>query len=273
MLLGCFPARRDFPARQRGCLVSRVHQEWQELAFQPLRQQLAPVLAALSLSPSGEEPSPSPEQLLGDPKMFWGAAGFARSLFTPLWLQLVPWICPHAGFWGGDDSVCSLICSFGSVFGDAQHLARCSSLQHKACATCCHPGRDGTEMSLCCVEGTLPTLGTAKVGTWGHIQGGAEAGASQGAGAGARLALAASQPCRALFLWELFQQHDCPGPRPSAVPVSPTARAGGSGASAVPWLLLVPQGGLSATLWGLLPCQIISAGRASLVPLPGPCRG
>lgn len=56
---------------------------------------------------------------------------------------------------------------------------------------------------------------------------------------------------------EPFQRHDSPGPRPRAVaaPGPPTAKAGGSGASSVPWLLGATQRCVPAALRGLLLCQ------------------
>lgn len=201
MLFGCFPARRDFPAQQRGCLVFQAHQEWQGLAFRPPRCQLGPVLTPLSLSLSGKEPSPS-EQGLGTRDVLGHRAQLVcqEPVYTSLAavgaLDLFPrWFLG----WGGlcllpDGTFGSFAWRWSCAAG--QHLARCSSPQQKACATCCHPGLEGMawKRPSGASGGHCPP--------WGQIQAGGEAGASLGAGAGARLAVAASQPCRALFRWE-----------------------------------------------------------------------
>lgn len=127
MLLGCFPARRDFPAQQRGCLVLQVHQEWQELAFHPSGYQLRPVLTALSLSLSGKELSPSPEQVLGRrAQLVCHEPAYTTSLAAVGALDLFPcWFLRWRG-------LCLLLGGTFHSCAAGQHLARCSSLQQKA---------------------------------------------------------------------------------------------------------------------------------------------
>lgn len=205
----------------------------------------------------------------GGPVRFWGPPGHGAQLVcqepvcTSLGamgaccaLDMFP--CWVGFFFGGGPSVCSPGGSFGTCCSErgapwlprkgcrpnsshrscaaGQHLARCcpSSLQQRACAACWHPGLEG--MAWKCPSGalgsgrkTLPSLGTARLATWGGSlqgqileDGGAGAsrcvrsrvGPCEGA-TGAWLAVAGSQPRWAFLCREQLAMGDLPAAQSS----------------------------------------------------------
>lgn len=176
--------------------------------------------------------------------------------------------------------------TFGSFFwrwscAAGQHLARCSSLQQKACATRCHPGLEGIAWK--CPSGVsgghcppwgLPggtsrekvrrehpwELGQEPCWRW---QPPSPAGLS---------------PSGSSWRQEPFQQHDSPGPCPRAV-TGPCPHGQGGWQRCL-GRALAPGGAagrhVPAVLWGLRGCSCargIAPAYPSLVPFPRPCGG